>query len=138
MAEKSRGPLIFAVFLCALTNYFFFFGMVVFVIIYWAVRMLSHSFKFKITEFLLMLLECVLGLTLAAGLLLPTVLEVMQNSRLGSVMGGWGAVLYGKEQIFLNVSSAFSSRPTFLHVRYFSRGQRSSGRLWAAGCRCSA
>ena len=131
MAEKSRGPLIFAVFLCALTNYFFFFGMVVFVIIYWAVRMLSHSFKFKITEFLLMLLECVLGLTLAAGLLLPTVLEVMQNSRLSSVMGGWGAVLYGKEQIFLNVIECFffppdlPARPVFFpgaEVKWSSLG----------------
>lgn len=131
ISERSRGPLIFAVFLCALTNYFFFFGMVVFVIIYWAVRMLSHSFKFKITEFLLMLSECVLGLTLAAGLLLPTVLEVVQNSRLSSVMGGWGAVLYGKEQIFLNVIECFffppdlPARPVFFpgaEVKWSSLG----------------
>lgn len=131
MAEKSRGLLIFAVFIAALTNYFFFFGMVVFVIIYWAVRMLSHSFKFNIVEFLLMLLECVLGLALAAGLLLPTVLEVMQNNRLGSVMSGWGAVLYGKEQIFLNVIECFffppdlPARPVFFpgaEVKWSSLG----------------
>ncbi len=111
MAEKSRGPLIFAVFFAALTNYFFFFGMVVFVIIYWAVRMLSKSFKFRWSEFFLMLLECVLGLTLAAAILLPTVLEVIQNDRLSSVMSGWGAVLYGKEQIFLNVIECFFFPP---------------------------
>lgn len=111
MAEKSRGPLIFAVFLAALTNYFFFFGMVVFVVIYWAVRMLSGSFKFKASEFFIMLFECVLGLLLSAGVLLPTVLEVIQNDRLSSIMSGWGSVLYGKEQIFLNVLECFFFPP---------------------------
>ncbi len=131
MAEKSRGWLIFAVFFSALTNYFFFFGMVVFVVIYWCVRMLSRSFKFKFTEFLLMLFECILGLLLAAGILLPTVLEVVQNDRLSSVMSGWGSVLYGKEQIFLNVIECFffppdlPARPVFFpgaEVKWSSLG----------------
>ena len=131
MAERSRGWLIFAVFFSALTNYFFFFGMVVFVIIYWCVRMLSRSFKFKFTELLLMLFECVLGLLLAAGILLPTVLEVIQNDRLSSVMSGWSSVLYGKEQIFLNVIECFffppdlPARPVFFpgaEVKWSSLG----------------
>lgn len=131
MAEKSRGPLIFAVFAAAVTNYFFFFGMVVFVIIYWAVRMLSKSFEFKVSEFFIMLFECVLGVALAAVFLLPTVLEVMQNSRLSSVMSGWSAVLYGKEQIFLNVIECFffppdlPARPVFFpgaEVKWSSLG----------------
>ena len=131
MAERSRGVLILAVFIATLTNYFFFFGMVVFVIIYWAVRMLSKSFSFDIWEFLLMLLECVLGLTLAAAVMLPTVLEVMQNDRLSSLMNGWGAVMYGKEQIFLNVIECFffppdlPARPVFFpgaEVKWSSLG----------------
>ena len=111
MAERARGYVIFAVFLSVLTNYFFFFGMVVFVIIYWTVRTLGRSFKFEIKEFLLLALECVLGLCLSAVILLPTVLEVIQNDRLSSVMSGWGAVLYGKEQIFLNVIECFFFPP---------------------------
>lgn len=131
MAERSRGWLIFAVFFSALTNYFFFFGMVVFVVIYWCVRMLSKSFKFKFTEFLLMLFECILGLLLAAAILLPTVLEVIQNDRLSSVMSGWSSVLYGKEQIFLNVIECFffppdlPARPVFFpgaEVKWSSLG----------------
>ncbi len=111
MAERARGYVIFAVFLSVLTNYFFFFGMVVFVIIYWLVRVLSRSFKVNIKEFLLLTLECVLGLCLSAAILLPTVLEILQNDRLSSVMSGWGAVLYGKEQIFLNVIQCFFFPP---------------------------
>ena len=131
MAERARGYVIFAVFLSVLTNYFFFFGMVVFVIIYWTVRTLGRSFKFEIKEFLLLALECVLGLCLSAVILLPTVLEVIQNDRLSSVMSGWGAVLYGKEQIFLNVIECFffppdlPARPVFFpgaEVKWSSLG----------------
>lgn len=111
MAERSRGYVIFAVFLSVLTNYFFFFGMVVFVVIYWLVRTLSQSFRINFKEFALLALECVLGLCLSAVILLPTVLEVLQNNRLSSIMNGWGAVLYGKEQIFLNVIQCFFFPP---------------------------
>lgn len=110
-AEKRRGLLIAAVFICALSNYFFFFGMVVFAIIYWFVRTCSKSFHFKFSEFLLMLFECVLGVALAFAVLLPTVFAVFQNDRVESVMTGWGAVLYGKEQIFLNIIECFFFPP---------------------------
>ena len=110
-AEKRRGPLIAAVFACAIVNYFFFFGMVVFAIIYFLVRVSSKSFKFRFSEFSLMLFECILGVALAAAVLLPTVFAVMQNSRVGSFISGWGGVLYGKEQIFLNVIECFFFPP---------------------------
>lgn len=111
MSEKKRGLLIISVFLCSVSNYYFFFGMVVFAVIYWVIRMISGSFRFRLSEFLIMLLECVLGLLLAAGLLLPAVLMVLQNDRLSSVMTGWSAILYGKEQIFLNVIQCFFFPP---------------------------
>ncbi len=110
-AEKRRGALILAVFVSALTNYYFFFGMVIFTIIYWFIRICSKSFKFSISQFLLMLFECVVGLLLAAAILLPSILVVLQNDRLGSVMTGWSFLLYGKEQIFLNVIECFFFPP---------------------------
>ncbi len=110
-AEKKRGALIFAVFFCALTNYYFFFGMVVFAIIYWFIRICSKSFKFSWGQFFLMLFECVLGLLLAAAILYPSILVVLQNERLNSIMSGWSFLLYGKEQIFLNVIECFFFPP---------------------------
>ncbi len=110
-AEKRRGVLIFAVFATALTNYYFFFGMVVFTVIYWFIRICSKSFKFSISQFLLMLFECIVGLLLAAAVLLPSILMVLQNDRLGSVMTGWSTLLFGKEQIFLNVIECFFFPP---------------------------
>ncbi len=130
-AEKKRGALIFAVFFCALTNYYFFFGMVVFTIIYWFIRIFSKSFKFNWGQFFLMLFECILGLLLAAIILFPSMLVVLQNERLGSVMSGWSFLLYGKEQIFLNVIECFffppdlPARPVFFpgaEVKWSSLG----------------
>ena len=85
--------------------------MVVFAIIYWAVRMFSKSFKFNFLEFLLMLFECVLGLLLAAAILVPSIITVMQNERVDSYIAGWSSVLYGKEQIFLNIIQCFFFPP---------------------------
>ncbi len=110
-AEKRRGLLIFAVFICALTNYYFFFGMVLFAVLYWLIRTFSHSFSFSWSQFILMLFECVVGLLLAAAVLLPSILMVLQNDRLSSTMMGWSFLLYGKEQIFLNVIECFFFPP---------------------------
>lgn len=111
IGERRRGVLALAVFACALVNYYFFFGMVLFVVIYWFVRVLSGSFKFSIKEFFLMLLECVIGLLLTAAILLPTVYTVFQNSRTSEFIVGWPALMYGKEQIFLNVLECFFFPP---------------------------
>ena len=111
ISEKRRGLLICAVFICCLSNYFFFFGMVVFTVIYWFVRTLSGSFKFRFGEFLLMIFECIMGVALTAAVMFPTFIEVMQNSRVDSFISGWSAVLYGKEQIFLNVIECFFFPP---------------------------
>lgn len=131
MADKRRGPFAFMVFLCALSNYFFFYGMVVFVIIYWFVRALSGSWKIKFKDFMLLMFEAVLGVLCAAVLLYPTVLALAGNGRLTEIDYGWNAWFYGKNQIFLNVLQTFffppdlPARPVFFpeaEVRWSSLG----------------
>lgn len=131
MADKRRGPFGFAVFLCALSNYFFFYGMVVFVIIYWFVRMLGQNWKIKFKEFFAFLFEAALGVLCAAVLLYPTILALSGNSRLTEIDYGWNAWVYGKNQIFLNVLQTFffppdlPARPVFFpdaEVRWSSLG----------------
>ena len=111
ITENRRGVLALAVFICALSNYFFFFGMVVFVIIYWFVRMLMKRWKFNFKTFLLMLLECVIGVGMTLVVMYPTFLAVMTNSRTTSFLNGWGGILYGKEQISLNIIQCFFFPP---------------------------
>ena len=103
MADKRRGFFLFMVALCAISNYFFFFGMVVFCVIYWMIRMVSGQWPTKFSSFLWLVLEAVLGLCLAAFILMPTFVTVLSNSRVDSTINGWGALLYGKEQIYAYV-----------------------------------
>ena len=111
ITENRRGWLALAVFICCLSNYFFFFGMVVFVIIYWFVRMLMKRWKFSVKSFLCMILECVLGVGMTLAVLYPTYLVVMASSRVKNYLCGWGGILYGKEQIFLNIIQCFFFPP---------------------------
>ncbi len=111
ITENRRGIFAFMVCVCAVTNYFFFFGMVVFAIIYWFVRMLSGAWKFEFSRFTVLIFEAVLGLLLSAVLLLPAVLAISGNGRLTELQSGWGALLYGKEQIYANVLQCFFFPP---------------------------
>ena len=111
ITENKRGAFALSVFLAAAVNYFFFFGMVVFSIIYWAVRMLSHRWKFKWGRFFALAGEAVIGVLLASILLVPTIYALAGNSRLSEIQTGWGALLYGKESIYANILQCFFFPP---------------------------
>lgn len=103
IADRKRGPFAAMVFICAITNYFFFYGMVVFCLIYWLLRTIGGSFKQNLRGFLLLLTEAVMGLLMSMALLLPSILCVMQNDRLSSVALGYDSWLYGRVQIYANI-----------------------------------
>lgn len=131
LTENRRGLFAVAVAVCALTNYFFFFGMVVFSIIYFFVRLFTGTYGFGIGRFFVLLFEAVLGLALSAVLLLPSCLAVLGNSRVSDVLLGWSAMMYGKEHIYANVLQCFffppdlPARPVFFpnaNVKWSSLG----------------
>ena len=103
ITENKRGFFAIMVAVSALVNYFFFFGMVVFTVIYWIVRVLSGNLKVTFKGFLVIAFEAVLGLVISAILLLPSFLALMNNSRLSELQLGWNAITYGREQIYLNI-----------------------------------
>lgn len=111
LSENRRGPVLFAVFACAFVNYFFFFGMVVFVILYWFVRTLSGCWRLTAGRFFALLLECVLGVLLAAAMLLPSFYAVIQNTRVDSTLYGWDAILHPRGQMYLNILEVFFFPP---------------------------
>ena len=111
ITENRRGVFALMVCICAVTNYFFFFGMVVFAVIYWFIRMLSGTIKMSPARFFTLLFEAVLGLLMSAFILLPAAMAIMGNSRLSEIMVGWSAWLYGKEQIYANVIQCFFFPP---------------------------
>ena len=111
LSENKRGFFAAMVALAAITNYFFFYGMVVFVIIYFFVRMFSGCFKFKFSRFFWFLFEAVLGLLISAAVMLPTMFVLFANSRLGELLNGWDGIMYGNEQIYLNILQCFFFPP---------------------------
>ena len=131
ITENRRGVFGITVAACALINYFFFFGMVVFTVIYYFVRLFMGSFKFKFSRFMWMVFEAVMGVAISCFLLIPSVLAILSNGRVSNLLIGWGAIMYGKEQIYLNILQCFffppdlPSRPVFFpaaNVKWSSLG----------------
>ncbi len=111
ITENRRFAFALAVCLCAVSNYFFFFGMVLFTVIYFFVRLFSGDIRPKFSRFAVMVFEAVLGLALSAIILLPACLAIIGNNRLSNILLGWNALMYGKEQIYANVLQCFFFPP---------------------------
>lgn len=111
ITENRRFIFALMVCLCCITNYFFFFGMVVFTVIYYTVRVCSKAVSFSISRFLVLGAEAIIGLALSAFLLLPSYLAIADNYRVDSLLLGWNAIMYGKEQIYGNILECFFFPP---------------------------
>lgn len=131
LTENRRGIFALCVTASALMNYFFFFGMVLFCIIYYIVRVASSALKFKLSRFAVLVFEAVVGLLMASVLLLPAILSIADNSRISNTLIGWNGITYGKEQIYLNIIQCFffppdlPARPVFFpgaNVKWSSLG----------------
>ncbi|MBR2044484.1 MAG: YfhO family protein [Clostridia bacterium] len=131
ITENKRGYFAVCVALCAVVNYFFFFGMVVFTIIYWFIRTISGAYKFRISRFFTIIAEAVIGVLLSAFILLPSLFILLSNTRVNDILIGWSGILYGKEQIYLNIIECFffppdiPARPVFFpgaNVKWSSLG----------------
>ena len=111
MYHHRRGIFVLAVALCCFVNYYFFVGQVVFCIIYWFVRVLCRSWRFHLRDFAILLFEAFLGLFLTSGLLLPTILAVLQNPRVDNPPNGWNALIYGWSQRYFHILQCFFFPP---------------------------
>ena len=111
--NKRRGAFALAVGLCAVVNYYFFFGEVVFCVIYFIVRAVydrndPKGFHLSLRTFLLLALEAVMGLLLSAALLVPGLLAILGNPRTSQFLFGWSGIFYGNVQRYgLIISSLF-------------------------------
>ena len=111
MDTKRRGVVALAVFASCLVNYYFFVGMVAFVIIYWFLRMFTGSYKLSGRDFFPLAFEVIIGFAGTAVLLLPTVLFVIQNPRVSDAPQGYDALVYYNEQRYLHIFSSFFFPP---------------------------
>ena len=103
--DRKKGLFALIVALLAFTNWFFFIGEVVFLIIYYLVRVFTKSYFFTWKSFGCIIFEGILGTALASIILLPSIFFTLGNPR---VDGNW------------TFSSAF--KPT---VYYLAEGLKS-------------
>ena len=111
MDTRRRGVFALSVFLCAMVNWYFFVGQVVFLLIYWFVRLLSQNWTLSVRDFLLLACEAVLGVLCASVLLVPTILAAVQNPRVSNPPSGWGALLYDWNQRYVHILECFFFPP---------------------------
>lgn len=105
--DKRRGIFAVAVFAACVVNYYFFVGQVLFVIMYFLMVTLTKTYKFKITEFLLLALEVAIGFAASAFILLPSVLGLLGNPRLDTLPKDWDALVHDRPQRYWLAVLAF-------------------------------
>lgn len=92
--ENKRGRFLLVVFLCSITNWFFFIEEIIFLVIYYIIKVITGEYKFTIKSFLYILLEGLLGTLMSMFILIPTYLFTSGNTRLNSDWNIRGALIY--------------------------------------------
>lgn len=111
METQRRGVMAVAVFCACLFNYYFFVGQVVFVVIYWFLRVITGGYKINLRKFIRLAAEVLIGFAGTAVLLVPTVLAVMQNPRVSNAPEGWNALLHNPAQRYMHIFTSMFFPP---------------------------
>ncbi len=111
METGRRGIVAVAVFASCILNYYFFVGQVVFVIIYWFLRIITGGYKLNLRCFIRLAAEVVIGFSATAVLLVPTVMAVIQNPRVSNAPEGWDALLYDPAQRYMHIFTSLFFPP---------------------------
>ncbi len=97
--NKRRGALALAVAINAFVNYFFFIGECVFLVLYFAARLIGdRRFRFGFRDFLCLAFESVCGVLIAGALFVPSIFQVLDVPRSTSLLTGWNFMFYNKNQ----------------------------------------
>lgn len=111
MENGRRGVFALAVFVNAILNYFFFVGEVVFIVLYFFVRVFTGSYQWKWSKFITILVEAVIGFLMSSVLMLPSVLAVLQNDRVSNYASGFSNWLYSSNQRIPAIINSFLFPP---------------------------
>ena len=120
MKDGKRGYFAIMVAAILICNYYFAFGMAIFSIIYVILRLMSGKWNLKLTpkfrnrtlmKIVSLVGEAFLGLFISAIILLPAVLAISDNSRVGNYLTGWNGLVYSRNQIYSYILQCFFFPP---------------------------
>ncbi len=109
--NNRRGVFALTVCLCAVVNYFFFAGEVIFLFLYFFIRCLDKDFDVTLSKFLLLAFESIIGVVCALFLMLPSLMAISGNGRIDSFLTGWNFLFYGDEQRYGLILESFFLPP---------------------------
>ena len=109
--ENRRGVFALTVAFMAILNYYFFTGQAVFVIIYFILRCPCRDFQANLRKFFSIALEAVIGVAIAAFMLLPSALAIIENSRVKSYLFGLDMVAYSDRTRLWHIIESFFLLP---------------------------
>ena len=88
VSENKKGLFAVMVGLTAITNYYFFVGTVIWVTLYYVVKCIKKEFRFTVKTFLFIVAESVIGVGLAAVILVPTFFLLSGADRVSDTLYG--------------------------------------------------
>lgn len=101
--RDRRGLFAVMVTLCLFVNYFFFVGQVVFIVLYFVLRLLGDDWRPSLRKFGVFCFEALLGVGMAMVLALPSIFAVLRNPRVDSFSAGLDLVIYWRTQQYLAI-----------------------------------
>ncbi|MEG0763100.1 MAG: YfhO family protein [Oscillospiraceae bacterium] len=116
MYDGKRLAFAIAVAINLINNYFFFAGEIVFLAIYFVVKIIRKDYKLTLSRFWLIAFESLLGVGMGCALLLPAILSLKDNPRTVDLANGFGLLLYDKVQQYFEIfaSLLFPPDPPYL------------------------
>ena len=107
--NNKKGLFAISIAINAIVNYFFFAGQVVFLIIYFIIRLSSKEFNVNFKKILILAFESIIGVAMAVFILLPSALAISGNYRVSEFLTGWNFLLYNDVQRY----------PSIIHSLFF-------------------
>ena len=107
--RKGLFPVLVA--LNLLNNYFFFWGQILFLLIYFICQCASKNYKLSAKLFGRLAFESLLGCGMGCLLAWPAVLSLAQNPRTVDLSSGYGFLMYGKVQQYFAILLSFFMMP---------------------------
>lgn len=118
--NRRRGGFALACCLMAYVNYYFFFGQAVFLVIYFFVRGVDKPFVLSVKAFLSVAAEALIGVLLAAPMLFPVAVSLLESSKATSTLSAVDMLLYDSLFYYLKlIQSAFMVPDIFQFVSLF-------------------
>ncbi len=102
--KKSLFPIAVAV--NFLNNYFFFIGQVIFLFIYFFVKVFTKEYRITKKQFLGLAFESVLGCFMGILLFCPSLASILKNPRISHTLKGFGIWLYGNVQQYFAIAAS--------------------------------